>query len=94
MSAIGEILREIMPTWLTRPARQGSARTIGTPRKGLSRDFRRNPRSLAQQADADWQECIDEGLHCEAFPEPIAAARTASKADRKQAGQNRSPSKH
>lgn len=85
MSAIGEILREIMPAWLKRSARQA-----GTPRKGLSRDFRRNPRSLAQQADADWQECIDEGLHCEAFPEPIAAARTASKAERKQATQARS----
>jgi hypothetical protein len=71
MSAIGELLREIMPAWLTRPARKGS-----TPRKA---DFPsagealsgKSARALARKADAAWQDCIDEGRHAEAFPEPI-----------------------
>jgi hypothetical protein len=93
MSAIGELLREIMPTWLTRPARKGS-----TPRKAdfpsagealSGKSTSDSARALARKADAAWQDCIDEGRHAEAFPEPIPGKRSRAAGPKGEGDQKR-----
>jgi hypothetical protein len=64
VSGIGEFLREIMPSWLNRPAGRSSTRYA----RGHGTD---DARKLAREADAVWQQHVDQGLHCEAFPEPV-----------------------
>ena len=72
MSGIGEFLREIMPSWLNRTARNRSA---AWPGRGSTRHLGDDDaRSLAREADALWQRHIDQGLHCEAFPDSIDEA--------------------
>jgi hypothetical protein len=75
VSAIGDFLREIMPSWLNRPGREH----VDASRRGVRRSGRFGPgedaddaRVLAREADDVWQQCVDKGLHGEAFPEPIA----------------------
>jgi hypothetical protein len=76
VSAIGDFLREIMPSWLNRPGRDH----LDTRRRGLRPSARHqagedDPRELAREADAVWKQCVDDGQHGEAFPEPIPGKR-------------------
>jgi hypothetical protein len=77
VSAIGEILREIMPAWLIRPDRGAAGRRHGyasdrkAKRKVVGPELADDPIAVARQADAIWQECIDHDQHGEAFPEQI-----------------------
>lgn len=73
MSAIGDFLREIMPSWLSRPGGRG-LRPSARYQAGEGGD---DARELAREADAVWQQCVDEGLHGEAFPEAIPGKRRA-----------------
>ena len=70
MSTIGEFLREFMPNWLSRPA--GNAEdAVRHARRASARVDAEDPRKLAREADAVWQSCVDDGVHGEAFPEPL-----------------------
>ena len=72
MSTIGEFLREIIPSWLNR----SSGNPHGAPRhvrRAGARIDSEDPRALAREADAVWQNCVDHGLHGEAYPEPFAS---------------------
>jgi hypothetical protein len=71
VSTIGEFLREMIPNWLNRPAgnQEGALRHA---RQASARVEVEDPRTLAREADAVWQNCVDDGLHGEAFPEPLA----------------------
>ena len=73
MSTIGEFLREFIPNWLNRPV--GSAEgAVRHARRAPARIDAEDPRTLAREADAVWQNCVDDGLHGEAFPEPLATS--------------------
>jgi hypothetical protein len=66
VSAIGEFLREIIPSWLSPPPRGGWAARRAARRGDVSGE---DSRELAREADAVWRHCVDEGQHGEAFPE-------------------------
>ena len=71
MSTIGEFLREMIPNWLSRPS--GSAEgAVRHARRASARVDAEHPRMLAREADAVWQDCVDDDRHGEAFPEPLA----------------------
>jgi hypothetical protein len=71
VSTIGEFLREIIPNWLQRAP--GDAQdALRHARRASARVGAEDPRALAREADAVWQNCVDDGLHGEAFPEPLA----------------------
>jgi hypothetical protein len=91
VSAIGEFLREIMPSWLSPPAgRRWSSRSAAARQAHTITDG--DPRELAREADTVWQHCVDEGQHGEAFPEDAPGKkrlRTPKRAAReKTAGSN------
>ena len=71
MSTIGEFLREIIPSWLHRQPgnAEGAQRHARRARERIDAE---DPRALAREADAVWQNCVDDGMHGEAFPEPLA----------------------
>ena len=88
MGAFGELLREIMPTWLSRPGKDSPGRKMARARrkprqKSVPGEPTDDPRLLSKQADAVWQECIDEGRHGEAYPEPVGGKRAAASGKRK-----------
>jgi hypothetical protein len=72
LSTIGEFLREIIPTWLSRPASHADG-AVRHARPASARVDAEDPRTLAREADAVWQHCVDDGVHGEAFPEPLTA---------------------
>ena len=91
MSTIGEFLREIIPNWLHRPAGDADG-AVGHARRAVARVDAEDPRTLAREADAVWQNCVDGGQHGEAFPEPLApkqGRKPASDDRAKPAGQTR-----
>lgn len=98
MSAFGELLREIMPTWLSRSGKGVSGRKTprsgGRPRqKAVLGESADDPRALSRQADAVWQECIDEDRHGEAFPEPVGGKPAAASGKRAMSGKRKTRSK-
>lgn len=74
MSAIGELLREIMPAWLSPLPRESWSVRRAAMRQGrkLTGEGRRQ---LAREADAVWGQCVEEGRHGEAFPEDAPEKR-------------------
>ena len=68
MSAIGEFLREIMPSWLSPQPRDrwSSRRAAWRQARNIGEE---DARALAREADEVWQHCVDDGMHGEAFPE-------------------------
>src|SRR5262245_44919334 len=88
VGAFGELLREIMPTWLSRPGKDSEGRNIARSSRGHRQkpspgELAGDQRMLSRQADAVWQECIDDDRHGEAFPEPVGRKRPAVSAKRK-----------
>jgi hypothetical protein len=82
VSAIGDFLREMMPSWLSRPDRIRST-SGGSVRSRYSRSQDpEDARSLAVEADRVWEQQVNDGLHGEAFPEPIAGKPARSAAGR------------
>src|SRR5262245_45107805 len=82
VGAFGELLREIMPSWLSRPGKDPEGRKIarsspGPRQKPDPGKPAEDQRVLSRQADAVWQECIDGDRHGEAFPEPVGRKRPA-----------------
>jgi hypothetical protein len=86
MSAIGELLREIMPAWLSprEPSTRAGrfVRAFGQPAAG-------DARRLAREADEIWQQCVDEGRHGEAFPDPLPRSGTRAAKTRSDASSER-----
>jgi hypothetical protein len=84
VSAIGDFFREIMPNWLNRPDSSRSSRGRAfrpSTRYSRSQDPE-DARSLAVEADRVWEQQVNDGLHGEAFPEPIAGKPVRSAAGR------------
>jgi hypothetical protein len=81
VSAIGDFFREIMPNWLNRPDRFRSSGGSVRSRYSRSQDPE-DARALAVEADRVWEQQVNDGLHGEAFPEPIAGKPTRSAAGR------------
>jgi hypothetical protein len=49
---------------------------------------------LAREADAVWQNCVDDGLHGEAFPEPLASKQGCAATNNDPAKPARQARKH
>jgi hypothetical protein len=81
VSAIGDFFREIMPNWLSRPVRYGSSGDSFRSRHARSQDPE-DARALAVEADRLWEQQVNDGLHGEAFPEPISGKTARSAAAR------------
>jgi hypothetical protein len=85
VSGIGEFLREIMPAWLSRPARDRTDLMSGRYAHAQGTD---DARELAREADEVWDRHVAAGLHCEAFPEAIAVSAQEREGREKPAGAN------
>jgi hypothetical protein len=94
VSAFGELLREIMPAWLSRQGKDSPGRNVVRPsrrprQKSALGESPDDPQSLSKQADAVWQECIDEDRHGEAFPEPVGSKLAGLSGKRKPGNERR-----
>jgi hypothetical protein len=85
LSTIGDFLRDHMPLWLGGSLRD---RPVGGLGRAQSAD---EARMLAREADAVWQQCLDEGIYGEAFPEPVAAIDKGSAGTRRGDARDKPP---